>query len=115
DHVGLAGERGYGREIAERVVWKISRYRRDVRVRTGIDQERVAVGGRVGHQRRTRSAPATRMILDSDRSMPAIGKRSGERPRDEIGTAAGTERLDQQHTVRHVDEACQTHDAATRL
>jgi hypothetical protein len=42
------------------------------------------------------------MVLYVHRPAPALGQRSGERTRHEVGTATGPERFDQAHPARHV-------------
>ena len=94
EYVGLAGERRDCDELAQRVVGKMPRDSGAVRVCTGIDQQRVAVTGRLRHDRRSRSATATGMILDHYRPPPARRKRFSQHPSDDVRAATEAKGLD---------------------
>ena len=94
DYIGLAGERRDCDEVTQRVVRKMPSDRGAVSVGTGIDQQRVAITGRLRHDRRRRSAAATGMILDHYGPPPARRKRFGEHASDDVRATTDAKGLD---------------------
>ena len=90
DEEGVAADVGDRREIGDRIVGRLLLHRRHRRHRTvGGHQQRVAVGGRLGHFGRGDGAVGAALFSTTQRLPERLRDRIGEDARRVGGRAAG--------------------------
>jgi hypothetical protein len=89
EHEGLGADDGHRADVAPHVEGQFFVECRRIGNAHALQQQRVAVGRRLGGDVGGDHAAAARAVIDDHLLAPDPGKPLGEKPRDDVGAAAG--------------------------
>jgi hypothetical protein len=96
-------DHGDRREVLHRIEGRVRiRERGDGQRRIDGEQQRVAVGRRLGHRRVADDAARARTILDDERLLQVFAEALAEQPRDHVGRSTGGIGHDHAHRLYRV-------------